>query len=142
MFKIRSYGWNSLRNYRSIQRGWLSLFCGTHRRKIPNRVFLLQQTYFLQQQYKFKCPSAAIYKHMNVEYLQIVFISSLLHFVRRSLENIFLLWIFRKHAFTITYLQHCPFVSHLTRARSVLVYSLHSAWSLLFYMRCFDLLHL
>ena len=39
----------NFRNYRSIQTGWLSLFSGTHRRKIPNRVFLLQQTYFLQQ---------------------------------------------------------------------------------------------
>ena len=27
----------------------LSLFSGTHRRKITNRIFLLQETYFLQQ---------------------------------------------------------------------------------------------
>ena len=39
----------NFRNYRFIQTGWLSLFTGTHRRKIPNRVFLLQQTYFLLQ---------------------------------------------------------------------------------------------
>ena len=39
----------NFRNYRFIQTSWLSLFSGTHRRKIPNRVFLLQQTYFLQQ---------------------------------------------------------------------------------------------
>ena len=59
--------------------------------KFQIEFFSYNKLNFLQQQYKFKCPSAAIYKHMHVEYLQIVFISSLLHFVRRSLENIFLL---------------------------------------------------
>ena len=39
----------NFRNYRSIQTGWLTLFSRTDRRKIPNRVSLLQQTYFLQQ---------------------------------------------------------------------------------------------
>ena len=78
MFKIRDYVWNSLRNYRSIQTGWLRLFSGTHRKKLPNTVFSYNKPSFF-------------------------------HFARRSLENIFLLWIFRKQVFTITYLQHCPF---------------------------------
>ena len=38
----------NFRNYRLIQSSWHSPFRGTHKRKIPNRVFLLQQTYFLQ----------------------------------------------------------------------------------------------
>ena len=69
---------------------------------------------------------------MNIKYLQIIFISSFFYFVRRLLENIFLLLIFRKHVFPITYLQHCPFVLHLTRVRGVLMYSLLSAFPLLF----------
>ena len=76
---------------------------------------------------------------MNIKYLQIAFISSFFHFVRRSLENIFLLRICRKHALTITYLQHCLFVLHLDRTRGVSMYSLPSACPLL--LCCFDLQH-
>ena len=132
----------NFRNYRSKQTGWPSLFSGTHRGKILNRVFLLQQTYFLQKYYKFKCPSTATYEHINIKRLPIVFISSFFHFVRRSLENIFLLWSFCKHVFTITYIQHCLFVLLLTRARGVLMHSLPSAYPLLFYKCCFDLQNL
>ena len=39
---------------------------------------------------------------MNIKYLQIVVISSFFHSVRRSLENIFLLWICRKFRFDHT----------------------------------------
>ena len=42
-----------------------------------------------------------MYEHMNIKYLQIVVISSFSHLVRRSLENIFLLSICRKHFLTI-----------------------------------------
>ena len=62
-----------------------------------------------------------------------------LSFYKRS---IFSLWIWCKHIFTITSLQHCPYVLHLIRARGVLVYSLPSACRLLFYKCCFDLQHL
>ena len=46
-----------------------------------------------------------------------------------------------KHVLAITYLQHYPFLLHLTRARGVWLYSLLSAWPLLFYKCCFDLQH-
>ena len=95
MLQIRNYVWNSLRNYRSLQTDWLSLFSWTHRRKIPNRVFSCHKLTF--------CSNDISLNVLQQPYISIWILntyksfSSFFHFVRRSLENIFLLWICRKH---------------------------------------------